>query len=53
MCWREVYSWGLIVVAREAVVSFVRNAFAGIPTLAKEVLSDADIQHGIETTDIL
>src|SRR5882762_10526397 len=27
MCWREVYSWGLIVIAREAVVSFVRNAW--------------------------
>jgi len=27
MCWREVDSWGLIVVAREAVVSFVRNAW--------------------------
>lgn len=32
---------------------FVRNAFAGIPTLAKEIVSEADIKAGVTTSDIL
>lgn len=32
---------------------FVRNAFAGIPTLTKEIMSEADIKAGVATSDIL
>ena len=32
---------------------FVRNAFAGTPTLAKEIMSEADIKAGVATSDIL
>ena len=31
---------------------FVRNAFAGTPTLAKEIMSEADIRAGVATSDI-
>ncbi|KDQ54765.1 hypothetical protein JAAARDRAFT_71570 [Jaapia argillacea MUCL 33604] len=34
-------------------LSFVRNAFSGIPTLAKEIVSEQDIQLSTETSDIL
>lgn len=34
-------------------LSFVRNAFAGIPTLAKEIISEDDIKAGVATSDIL
>ncbi|KAF9785996.1 hypothetical protein BJ322DRAFT_1005050 [Thelephora terrestris] len=34
-------------------LSFVRNAFAGTPTLAKEIISEDDIKAGIATSDIL
>ena len=32
---------------------FVRNAFGGTPTLAKETLSEAEIDAGVATSDIL
>jgi hypothetical protein len=34
-------------------LSFVRNAFAGTPTLAKEIISEDDIRAGVATSDIL
>ncbi|KZT06355.1 uncharacterized protein LAESUDRAFT_653878 [Laetiporus sulphureus 93-53] len=34
-------------------LSFVRNAFSGIPTFAKEFIPPADMRRGIETTDII
>lgn len=34
-------------------LSFVRNAFAGTPTLAKEIVSEDDIKAGVSTSDIL
>lgn len=34
-------------------LSFVRNAFAGTPTLTKEIISEDDIKAGVATSDIL
>ncbi|KAI0961189.1 hypothetical protein AcV7_000357 [Taiwanofungus camphoratus] len=34
-------------------LSFVRNAFSGIPTLVKEVISPEELQTVLETSDIL
>ncbi|KAI0702460.1 hypothetical protein BC835DRAFT_1411015 [Cytidiella melzeri] len=34
-------------------LSLVRNAFSGIPTFAKEVVSAAEVKDAIETSDIL
>ncbi|CDO70270.1 hypothetical protein BN946_scf184942.g70 [Trametes cinnabarina] len=34
-------------------LSFVRNAFAGIPTLAKEVISPEEAKSALESSDIL
>ena len=38
---------------RVRYLCFVRNAFAGTPTLAKEIMSEADIKAGVATSDIL
>ena len=34
-------------------LSFVRNAFAGIPTFVKEIISPEEMQHATDTSDIL
>ncbi len=34
-------------------LSFVRNAFSGIPTLAKEVISPEELQAALDSSDIL
>jgi hypothetical protein len=47
---------GLFVIAFPHLfryLSFVRNAFAGIPTFAKETISEDDFKAGVATSDIL
>jgi len=34
-------------------LSFVRNAFSGIPTLVKEEITEEEYQHAVNTSDIL
>ncbi|TFY83737.1 hypothetical protein EWM64_g269 [Hericium alpestre] len=49
----DFVSFSTEVWSRCRHLSFVRNAFAGTPTLVKEKISEEEEKHMLETTDVL
>ena len=42
-----------VLISSHRHLSFIRNAFAGIPTMVKEIISAEEAKKAVETSDIL
>jgi hypothetical protein len=49
----DLYCWLAKLTLVNRYLSFVRNAFSGIPTLVKEEINKAEYEHAVNTSDIL